>query len=764
MTAETFRRAGAGALARVRAFLPETGLVLGVLTALMLLIFGDFLSGRTSPQFDFVGAYNAEAFAWWFDGSFFRPMEWAPYTWGGYPTVASLQNSAWYLPVGAVANLTFFDIHAASVLHVLHVVFASVGVYALGRRWGLGVLPATFGLCAAFFVAGFYSNAQHVDIVRGYAWIPWLLFVLSPAWPWRRWWAVPGAAVVLWQVLVGAYPGIIVATVYAGAVWVLAQQLLMRPRLREFLLPLGVAAASAGLLSAIKYVPVLLIKGVGSPTGADDSAFDWGILGTVFYGYSGANLPTDMSMRPYFVPATAVALLAFVPWSTPRARSLGLVVAAAIVVSLPVFPWFDIVGSLPGAGLSRFRTSDYRPFILFGTILLAMLALARALGPHDGSGPLVPSEDVAHPESGGRGGAARIAAAERRAPALRAPGATALFLAALLLLALALALTRFDRVDWAAPFTLLLGACAGVLGLSRPRSVGSVLPEHRALAVLMIFATVVSGTVWAFGTTRPWRADRLAAEVGTWGQPVDALIAHRLDPANTAGQATLEHRRRPAREPLTEDPMPPIEEQKRYTASYFAGTAAVGGYTNLKGNPGFEAALAAFSDPVRSSAARAFYASPGLGVLRVGSADPALTAITLCADDAEASCGRGFRISPVTSRPGYLRYEVDLAEAAVIDLNETHYPGWSARLCGAQDGDCSDTAVAMGPVGNVAVSIPAGRWTLDLRYSTPGMALGWLAFAAGVALLAIVVLLQVLVWWVRRRRRGSISPPVLQQE
>ena len=99
-----------------------------VIAVLQALVFGGYYSGAMTAPWDFLGAYNAEAFAWWRDGSFFNPSQWMPYQWGGYPTAASLQNSGWYLPVGVVAWLVPFTIHAASALQAFHVAWGALGV------------------------------------------------------------------------------------------------------------------------------------------------------------------------------------------------------------------------------------------------------------------------------------------------------------------------------------------------------------------------------------------------------------------------------------------------------------------------------------------------------------------------------------------------------------------------------------------------------------------------------------------------------------
>lgn len=710
---------GADRAARRRGYVLEVVAVLGTLFVLELLVFWAFFVGYASPQFDFIGSYNTEFYALWRDGSFFRPQEWTPYLWGGYPAAVSLQNSSYYLPVGILAQLTTYDIHAAAALHALHVAFGALGCYVLVRRWGGHPVAALLGLSAFFFASGFFANAQHVDIVHGYAFAPWLLLVLSPAWPWRRWWGIPLAALLLWQALVGIYPGMIVSTVYVGGVYVLALLLWKRPRLLDYLVPLAVAGLSAALLAMPKFLPALALRGSDTPTGAEVSEFNLAMLGTLFFPYGGDNLTYEMSMRSFFVPVTVMALVALAPWRRAETRAVASVLTVAVLVALPTWPWFDALGALPGMDLSRFRMSDFRVYILLALVLLAALGTDAAI----------------------RGVRARAGAGAVDAAILtlrRWP----LVVYLLLLGAAAGVLGHrggYTPVLWAPTVALLLCAALGTLLLAGvgPASLRLPRPDARLIAATLVTLTIASGVAWAYSTTRPWLAVRVAAETETLGRPVADLIAEGLDPATADRQARGEHVQRPARTPLTEDPVPVIEFQKAYDAAFYTGVAAVGGYTNLKGAQGFEAIRALFLDPATSLDARAFYAAPGIAVRSGtdGIPDPELVAECVRTQ----SCGEGVTVTPVAYAPGRFVYDVTADDAGPLDLNEAYYEGWTARTCTAADdpASCSPAPAAMGPVGNLRVEVPAGSVRLEVEYSTPGLTASWLLFWAGVAVAAL---------------------------
>lgn len=695
--------------ARLRARLPEIATVVGLLVLLEALLFLGFFRGDVSPQFDFMGGYNAEAFAWWRDGGFVHPLEWMPYTWGGYPQAVALQTSSWYLPLGIPASIVDYTNHVAAIIQALHVAFGALGFYVLARRWELGRVAATLGLVAGFFAPGYFANAQHLDIVRGYAWAPWILLVLSPVWPWKRWWGVPLAAVMVFQAMVGIYPGMVVAFVYAGLVWVAMTQLLVRPRLREYLLPMLTAVVLGGLMATLKFLPAVLVRGAGSPTTSELSVFNLGILGTVFFPYDGENLPTDMSMRSYFLPATVVALLALVPWRDARVRTAAATATFCALVSLPIWPWFHALDALPGFDLSRFRFSDYRPLLLAAVLLMALVALSRAVH-QDGT---------------------RRLAGTAWAFAWRRPVALTMLAGLLLGAALIGQLAAFSAPRWVPPWTILATAAlfvAVLVGVGSPRW-RVLVPDTRLVAGALVALTVVSGVSWAYSTTRPWRADRQAIELQTWGRTVDSMIAAREDPATVALSAVVPSQHRPPRTEQTQRPVPFLESQNMWNTAYYTGIASVGGYANLKGLESFTRLFHAYEDPATSEDALALYAAGGVVISGDADTVPNRRALRDC--EASGECGDDLVVEPVEYAPGHLVYDVTTS-GGPVQLNEASYVGWEGTLCATDGGACQDVPLTIARAGNIAADLPAGSWQLTVDYVTPGLRTAWLLFWAGV--------------------------------
>ena len=96
-----------------------------------------------------------------------------------------------------------------------------------------------------------------------------------------------------------------------------------------------------------------------------------------------------------------------------------------------------------------------------------------------------------------------------------------------------------------------------------------------------------------------------------------------------------------------------------------------------------------------------------------------------------------------------MAYHVSSREPAEALFNEAFYRGWQAEVC-PTNGPRSVVRAASSAQGMLSAALPAGEYTLTLRYRTPGMGAAWTAFTTGVLLLAL---------WAggtltRQRRRG----------
>lgn len=681
----------------------QAATVLAVLAVLELVVFYGYLNGTYAPApDDFIGSYNNEPWAWWRDATPTDWPDWVPYAWGGYPAAVSLQSGSWYLPLGLASLLGPFTIHAAAILQALTVGFGALGAYVLGRTWRLHHLAAMLGLVAYFFAVGAYSNALHPDIVRGFAFAPWLLLCLSPYFPWRRWWSVPVAALVLWQTVVGAYPGVTVALAYCGIVLVVTFQVTGRHRVREYLLPLGFALVGAALLCVPKYLTALQLSGMRAPNGdLDESVFSLRMLGTLFFPYDYPWLPNDLSMRSFFVVAPCLVLLVLL--RRRGSAALAPVVAfgaTALVLGMPWWPWWEVSRELPGLSLSRFRMSDFRVPLVLAAVALAMIATSGAL----------------------------------RSPAALTRRGRVVRLALLALIPVGAAaiaeLGGYPAADWSTPWMILAGSAVlvVVLGSLAQRALAIGPGRERVAALALVILAAISGVDWAYATMPPWRQERVPIEVGTWGASSGDFIAEFDDPAGV---------RRPPRTPLDDAVAPPTDVF--WNTSFYDGQDAVGGYVNLRGTPAFGAALSATTstDPTTYLSSRSMLAAPGLGIaVRSDSHLPTQELIESCA--ATNVCGPDLSVEPVAYDVGQLSYQVKAAGPTRILFNEAYYPGWQVEACRPGSGYCRDLPVRMGGAGLLLTELPvAGTWDLTLTYETPGRTRDVLALVLGLVVVFV---------------------------
>lgn len=650
-----------------------------LIAGLEAVTFGLYFVGLSVPPWDFFGSYNTDAYLWWSRGGFFAPVDWIPTLWAGYPAAVVLQNSAWYLPVGIAAAFGPFTLHSAAIVQAFHVAFGAVGAYLLIRRMGGSFPPALLAATAWFYAVGIYSNAEHVDIVRGYAWMPWLLLVVSPLWPWRHWWAIPTATILLWQAATGVYPGVLIAAAYVLPFWAVAAFFIWRRQVAPAVVGIAVSALGAALLSGPRLLPFLM-QSTGTATTPDASQFSLWILGTVAFGYGSPDLPNDISMRSFFVPATVLVLACFARRRSRFTHAAVALIVPAFCLGMPFLPWFDAAQALPGMSLSRFSMSDFKPFLILGILLLG---IAGAYG-------------------------VTRAVARGRLPRAGLASAIAL-LGALALIGL---LGPFSFVDWVPPLALAALVLTGViLAVRRPS-------RRRTRAVWVAVAlTAVSGLMWAAITAETWQTWRAASERHRYGSTVDELIA-------SAGPDPGE--RRPGRETpglaWTADEL----GSRTWNGAAYANDLAVGGNVNIRSTATF-GALSHALDPETDGSGDVmdFLAASGRLATSTG-ASVGTSALGGCGRDG-ADCGPAVATAD-GYRPGAFSFSVSSPQPLTAVLNEAYYPGWSARAC---DGECAVIRVGPSPEGLAEIALPSGDYRLSIEYRTPGRAAGWLLFAAG---------------------------------
>ena len=187
---------------------------LAVLAAQNVVVYRAHYFGSAGIPWDFSMAYYAMVAFWTAvvrDGVF---PQWIPFQQMGYPFGLQVQSGMNYLPLWIFPALNLqYTLRAAIIFQCLHVLVGAIGMFLLARQVqqsrGLALVA---GLAFQCF-GGFYSNAEHVDIVRAFAYAPWLLYVYSldrttTAKLPRRTMLIP---LVLYLFLTGSYPGNVIS-------------------------------------------------------------------------------------------------------------------------------------------------------------------------------------------------------------------------------------------------------------------------------------------------------------------------------------------------------------------------------------------------------------------------------------------------------------------------------------------------------------------------------------------------------------------------
>ena len=661
-----------------------------VLVLVNVAVYGGHYVGDFAFPWDFLEGYHAMAYAAAADGGIMAPELWSPYGSMGYPAHLAPQNSAFYPPIEALKLLEVrYTLRVAVWMQCIHILLGSVGLLLLLQRAGLGLWAAVTGGILFQLSAGFFSNSQHVDVVRGYALLPWVFLAISAGFLT----SVRRAAVSAWGLfafLTGAYPGVIIASVYGCLVFFASEFLGLangRER-RRFLSMAAVAGVLALMLSAIKFLPLL---------GLREELFHYrpwqGVslenFVTLVFRFDAQALPGGLTMRSLYLPATALVLIGLSArvdrlWLTGLALCLTM-----ISFTLDESATRRAALGLPGLRMSRFHLSDFRMLLHLGLIFMACSSLHRLLEVRLGWRQIAVRA------------VALVLALSGAAWAARGYGYTA---------------PEVQSELWTATASLLVGlGAARFLSPCTPKWVRAT-----SLASLWL-ATGAGAYIYTMHAPETWRFagyhQRLA------GRATEG--AERSGPRQTAW----------AYRPARIGSVALLGNNRGYYTQEFSQTGRDNA-DRLHRNTKIQKMLRADST---ASLAR-FLAARSRAVLAEDLGPEEIEALLL-------RCG-GRSFCPDTRRNSArmldfgisrARYRVDSDGTRWLVENELFFPGWRSRLC--EGGDCREGPVATSTSTSLrAWKLPAGRYELATYYEPPywRWARGLFWGAAGLTLLAII--------------------------
>lgn len=675
------------------------------------------LAGEAAFPWDFQGMYHTHAVARMRDGSFLAPPLWLP--WGGFgiPGHLSLQDGTWYIPQYLFDFLGWkYDLVGAVRLQVVHVALGSIGMYVLLRRSGACRILATSASLAYLFNPSFFSNAQHVDIVRGAAMFPWLILLLLQVCRKPGGWSFLLFAVLLWQFLVGAYPGMIVSTAYACAAIVAVEMHAGWRGGRSFgWLPILCLAVFAAVgLSAVKFLPLLFDGSNIRQSAGSAIGFDVPLLTTLVLGFDVAGMSNDLTMRALFfsLPILCMASIGIFAGGRKPLPYLLLIIGLLPMIGNETLQ--KALSHLPLMEVSRFHISDFRPVLQLALCLFAM------------EGYRVFSAD----------------------------GRSARCLAGLLfwLLSTAALFAYGRHVGQPGNLYLWPTAAIGLLAIAlflADRTRGAGRKNELLAGAFFIGAVAVSGFGHVVQSHRVWVVERSdALEAANYGAPIGRLISRDAFSA-------LEYR--PARHVFGTLPAG-IDQlyDQRYNFAWYAQGFSAFGYEHLKGSEIFTriyGAAGPAGDAGDEAAMRWMLKRSSWRAIGPGS-DLDVAALENCEGFCTDTGGAAVAsVRLLAYRLNGAVYDVVAHDDLIIVENEPYYPGWTAMICSGQD--CG-TSIDAKPMRGVlrSWSLPAGEYRLVTHFEPPGWKLATIVSLASifVMLIACVVLL------FRGRRAPDSSP------
>jgi hypothetical protein len=311
--------------------------------------------------------------------------EWMPYQSMGYPLAINAQSGLYYPIFWIFALLHIpYTLHAAVIVQVLHVFFGSVGMFLLLNLIFKSTRYAFIGAVAFQFFGGFYSNAEHSDIIRAFSIAPWLFYVIKlnidkPSIT-RRTLFIP---IVIYFLATGGYPGNFISSLFIIPVFLCLE--IFHAYLKVKRRALKVGAAMLGLMvvgisiSVIHIGPVLqerndLTRFI-SLTPQHSGLWKKDIPALFM---SSRPITGEPSMRSTFVTLPILIFASFISFSAIKKHWIFitiLIISILMVAGSHSVFWQKITSAVPALKLSRFPSSDYRVFIAIPIIILGTAGL-----------------------------------------------------------------------------------------------------------------------------------------------------------------------------------------------------------------------------------------------------------------------------------------------------------------------------------------------------------------------------------------------------
>ena len=317
---------------------------------------------------------------------------WIPFDSMGIPFNLMLQSGIhypifWLFPILKIE----YTLHAAVVFQCLHVLFGAIGMFFfLKLIFRTKQYAGVYALLGAFvfqFFGGFYSNAEHPDIIRAFSFSPWLFYLFFiPNAQSRATWRYLFIPLIILFFATGAYPGVFISGIAVVGLYTLFQ--LVDHWMRGEEIRMLIYVSSILLVMTILGFGLSIFH-LGPPWQFKEYLYRNEQIGNFNFASLGMEqLPAlfldntvvqgEVSMTSTYLTLPALILLSYVPLRVikrnwPMAGILGF---SLLMVAGPksVF-WFILTKVVKPLQYSRFPSSDYRVFIAIALIYFAIFAI-----------------------------------------------------------------------------------------------------------------------------------------------------------------------------------------------------------------------------------------------------------------------------------------------------------------------------------------------------------------------------------------------------
>ncbi len=347
-----------------------------------MLVFWQQLFDHWTFPWDFLGTYTTTPA---FVGASIENghlLAWSPFVASGFPVdvnpQAGIYFPGWWLLGGLRIPLTLRVLTAVQVAHVL---FGSIGMLMLARARKIGWPWATVAAVAYLFFGGFYGEAEHADVVRGFSYLPWLLWSLTPPSNDGRWGRLATLPPLAWLIVSGAYPGQLSAFGLTGFVYVSVALRVSGPEVwRRYRVALVLAIAASAAVCVAVLLPYLRAEQANElyrifePTAvarAGESLAPRDLLGLYLNNFAWIY---DGTVTAWAVGIPILIGLACIRSAVLR-RQAPLVACGALALALAMAPKIGVVGramaSIRPLFPSRFPAAEYKAVVAVALVVLA---------------------------------------------------------------------------------------------------------------------------------------------------------------------------------------------------------------------------------------------------------------------------------------------------------------------------------------------------------------------------------------------------------